>query len=196
MTISSMSDLVGKKTLIVGDVGTGKTTQTRRLLEEALSLGVGPTTVIDMAPETREVNGARVGGPLLEAQVPNIRVLRDKRIKTPRLSAVDAKDLMEQARHNATVVEDLLKRFRVNPTPVLFINDVSIYLQLGDLETLWGTIAKARTIVANGYVGERLRDDRGSGVSERERRGMEELAARFDMVVRLPESSVLEVERV
>ncbi|HUV33343.1 MAG TPA: hypothetical protein VMW22_00330 [Candidatus Desulfaltia sp.] len=185
MTSTSMSELAGKRTLIVGDVGTGKTNQTRRLMEEALSLGLGPVTVMDMAPEARVVNGTRVGGPLLDANVPGVRVLRNRCIKTPRLSAVDAKDLVEQALHNAVVVEGLLEQFRASPSPVLFINDVSIYLQLGDLGTLWDAIAMAETVVANGYLGERLRDDRGSGVSERERRGMEELADRFHVVVRL-----------
>lgn len=193
---TSMSDLVGKKTLITGDVGAGKTTQTRRLLEEALALGIGPITVIDMAPEARDVNGVRAGGQLLEAYAPNVRVMRNKCIKTPRLSAVDAEDLVEQARHNATVVDALLEQFRASPTPVLFINDVSIYLQMGDLETLWDTVAKAGTIVANGYMGEKLRYDRGSGVSDRERRSMEKLAARFDVVLRVTGSKTLELKDI
>ncbi|MFH2112333.1 MAG: hypothetical protein ABIJ47_13865 [Candidatus Bathyarchaeota archaeon] len=180
-----MSELARKRTLIVGDVGAGKTIQTRRLLEEALSLSLGPVTVMDMAPEARMMNGTRVGGPLLEADVPGVRVLRNRCIKTPRLSAVNTKDLVEQALHNAVVVEGLLEQFRASPSPVLFINDVSIYLQLGDLETLWDTIAMAETVVANGYLGEKLRGDHGSGVSEMERRAMEELADRFHVVVRL-----------
>jgi len=185
LTSTSMSKLTGKRTLIVGDVGAGKTLQTRRLLEEALSLGLSPITVMDMAPETRVVNGTRVGGQLLEADFPGVRVLRNRCIKTPRLSAINAKDLVEQALHNAVVVEGLLEQFRVRPSPVLFINDVSIYLQLGDLETLWDTIAMAETVVANGYMGDKLRGDHGSGVSERERRAMEELADRFNVLVRL-----------
>jgi len=185
LTSTSMSELAGKRTLIVGDVGAGKTIQTRRLLKEALSLGLGPVTVVDMAPEARMVNGARVGGPLLEENVPGVKVLRNTSIKTPRLSAVNAKDLVEQALHNAAVIEDLLEQFRASPSPILFVNDVSIYLQLGDLETLWDTIARAETVVANGYLGERLRDDHGSGVSERERREMKELADRFHVVMRL-----------
>ena len=190
MTSTSMSELAGKRTLILGDVGAGKTVQTRRLLEEALSLGLGPVTVMDMAPEARVVNGTRVGGPILEADVPGVRVLRSRSIRAPRLSAVDAKDVVEQASHNATVVKALLEQFRDSPTPVLFVNDISIYLQMGDVQTLWGALAEAGTVVANGYLGERLKDDRGSGVSDRERKGMEELAARFDVVVWLPEPSI------
>jgi hypothetical protein len=178
----SLNDLVGRKTLILGEVGAGKTRYTKTLLMEARSKGLGPITVIDMAPQPTKVGDTSVGGFLIEVDT-EVRVLRCDDIKTPRLSARNAKELMELALSNHVEIELLLEEFNREPTPVLFINDVSIYLQVGGLANLWDTINKAETVIVNGYFGDKLSDDRGTGVSEHERSLMEELASRMDKVI-------------
>jgi GTPase SAR1 family protein len=174
------------KVLIVGDVGTGKTALTRRILTEAVHIGFKrDITVIDMAPGATVINGLPVGGKLLSSSDFNVRLLEAKDIKTPRLSAHDHEELLRLADHNRDEVEKLMDKFVAEPTKILFINDVSIYLQRGDLERLWGALEKADTVVVNGYLGEKLRSDLGTGISERERRLMEGLAARMDIVISL-----------
>ena len=79
----------------------------------------------------------------------------------------------------------MLEVFDTEPSRILFINDVSLYLQRGSLDRLWETLLKADTVVANGYVGERLKDDLGTGLSRDERRRMDELASRVDVVIRI-----------
>ncbi len=63
----SFNDLKGKRTLIRGNVRTGKTRLTVRLLEEAVRLGLAQAiTVIDMAPRSQEHEGRSVGGRISE----------------------------------------------------------------------------------------------------------------------------------
>ncbi|TRO46200.1 hypothetical protein E2P65_06135 [Candidatus Bathyarchaeota archaeon] len=180
-----MSDLVGKRTLIAGEVGTGKTRLTKRLLEEALEMGLEDMAVIDMAPGAVDVNGLLVGGFLVDAGSLGARYLQTDAIKTPRLSARTPEELLQMADHNRHEVEMLLDAFDADPSRTLFVNDVSIYLQRGSVERLWETLRRADTVVANGYMGERLRTDLGTGLSKGERERMDELASRMDRVIRL-----------
>ena len=185
MPDTSMRDLVGRRTLIVGDVGAGKTRLTRRLLEEALELGLDGVTVIDMAPRAVDIDGVTVGGVLFNADARGIRYLQTDDIKTPRLSARTSEELLQLADHNRENVERLLEAFDTEPSSILFINDVSIYLQRGSLDRLWETLLKADTVVVNGYVGEKLKADLGTGLSRDERRRMDELASRVAEVIRI-----------
>ena len=185
MSSISLNEVWGRKVLIMGDVGTGKTALTRRILEEVVEKGYDyNVTVLDMAPQKTTVNGLPVGGRLTEKNCGKVRMLEAKDVKTPRLSAGNSEELMDLAEYNRKAIESLIDDFSSRPTSILFVNDVSMYLQLGDLEHLWRSISKANTVVANGYWGTKLKDDFGTGVSYRERRLMEELAARMDVVVR------------
>lgn len=181
----SFSELRGMKTLIVGDVGAGKTTFTRRLLMEAVDQVNGLITVLDFAPPAQKVKGIDVGGYLLEDSHTKIRCLYSRLIKTPRLSAEDCYELIRLASYNRVITESLLAQFLDSPTDTLFINDASIHLQQGNLRELLDVISNASTVVANGYMGSTLRPDHGSGVSERENFKLRQLAARMDRVIEL-----------
>ena len=153
---------------------------------EALEMGYGSKiTVIDMAPRQIFINGLPVGGKILETDKFKVRYLDAGDVKTPRLSAKSPGELLELAECNKRAIERLLRRFIASPTQILFINDVSLYLQMGSFDLLWSAIEKADTAIINGYYGEKLRDDLGSGISERERRLMERLADKVDILFRL-----------
>ena len=181
----SYSELIGTKTLIVGDVGTGKTVLTRRLLLEAVDQVDGVITVLDFAPPAQKVKGVDVGGYLLEDDHPQIRCLYSRLIKTPRLSAEDGHEVVRLASCNREITESLIAKFLDSPTDTLFINDASIHLQQGNLRELLDAIGVASTVVANGYMGSTLRPDHGSGVSERESLQLRQLAAKMDRVIEL-----------
>ena len=178
----SYSEIKGSKLLIMGDVNTGKTMMTRELLDEAIKSDPGEVTVIDMAPKLSIVKGFSFGGLLLEGDY-DVRCLMSDEIRTPRLSARTSEKLLELADENREKIDRLLDEFQAHPSSILFINDMSIYLQSGQLGRLWDTITLAETVVANGYFGIRLEEDLGTGVSARERRLMEELASRMDVVI-------------
>ncbi len=180
----SFEGLRGCKALIVGEVASGKTRLTRLLLREALGLGE-PVTVLDFAPPRGFERGRPLGGRLL---VPGLKVdqeLRSPNLHTPRLSGATAQEVEALAKANAVETTRLIQRFLGSPTPCLFVNDVSIHLQAGELGVLWEAMEAAETVVANGYLGGFLRDDKGSGVSRRERGLMLELVSRVDRVIHL-----------
>ncbi|MBD3173196.1 hypothetical protein GF326_12065 [Candidatus Bathyarchaeota archaeon] len=185
MTSYSFNALRGKKTLITGDVGSGKTMLTRKLLDEAIEQNED-TTVIDFAPVAKIVKGIKVGGHLVREDE-KIRVLKSDDIATPRLSAANADDLLRLTEINREITKQLLTSYIKDPTPVLFINDVSIHLQSGELEPILEAARKAETVIINGYMGEALKDDLGSGVSHREHTLMNKLRQAVDQEIRLGE---------
>jgi hypothetical protein len=188
MRETSFRGLLGKRTLIYGDVGTGKTRLTVRLLEEALKLDfTREITVIDMAPKSITARGIRVGGRLSEATdaTRRLRYLAPRRVETPRLAARNGEELLDLVEKNRRRIGRLLKNYVEKPTPILFVNDVSIYLQSGDFETLAKAIEEALTFVANGYYGKVLSNDYSTGISALERELMDKLAAMMDLRIRL-----------
>ena len=183
----SYSELKNGYTLIVGDVGAGKTQLTRELLSEALEEGES-VTVLDFAPCPRVVDGVRIGGYLIEDEH-GIRCLRSDEIKTPRLTAREPETLIKLADLNHPTTTRLINEYIRAPTPVLFINDASIHLQRGDTAKLLEAINLSQTTIANGYLGDYLREDYGSKVSEHERANMNALAEAMDLVIRLNEET-------
>ena len=180
------AEFLGRKILIIGDVGKGKTRFTRHLLIEAVEGGYAPQiTVIDMAPKQVSLKGLAAGGKIMKPGEFKVRYLDAGDVKTPRLSARSPDELLELAEHNRRIMERLLRKFISSPTRIIFINDVSMYLQRGRFDLLWSALEKANTAIVNGYYGEKLKDDLGTGLSKRERKLMDELAGKVDVLFRL-----------
>jgi hypothetical protein len=180
----SFSDLKGKKTLITGDLGSGKIEYARRLLEEAIDEAKGLITVIDFSPSLRTKDGADVGGRLYNGDSPMVRVLSSKLMKTPRITAETPEELVRLADYNRNITEALLDQFK-GSTDTLFINYVHLHLQRGTLQTLWDAIREVDTVVLTGCMGSEQGDDLGTGVSRRERTLMMRLGSNMDQVIQL-----------
>ncbi len=189
MKLLHFDEILGRKLLIVGDVGSGKTAQTARLLAEAIAaIGPNGVTVIDMAPERRQWKRTTVGGHLTEflRESEGIRVLLpSEKLYAPRLEGSNANEVASLATCNARVIKLLLEEYSAKPTSVLFMNDVSIYLQAGSVNILMKAIARAKTVVANSYEGTALEEDRNSGISKRERDGLAALKTAMNHVLTL-----------
>lgn len=181
----SLRDLLNRKILILGEVGTGKTHLTANLLRQAAQAGfINKITVIDMAPRTLLVEGEKFGGCLRDTtgEVVGVRFL-EALSNAPRLTGKTKEEILRLVRENTSNIEKLLKLYLASPTQLLFVNDVSIYLHSGELGLLPDVIAAADTFVGNGYFGRRLAPDRGTGVSQRERRAMLRLKDFVDEVI-------------
>jgi hypothetical protein len=180
-------DLLSKKVLIEGDVGSGKTHLTRILLIQATELlPSGSITVIDMAPHRRRLDRDYAGGALRKGKwITHVRYLRSAFIKPPRLDGRTKEEVLDLAKSNAAELRKLLQAFLNKPSDTLFINDLTLYLHSGDAEFLFFVLAKASTFIANAYEGSRLLDDRDSGISSRERHLVSELEKRMDLTIRL-----------
>ena len=178
-----LEDYLGRKTLILGDVNTGKTTLTRGVLEALLSRpGLeGRLAIVDMAPDipedlAREKGLIGVGGKLLPPQRPDILYLGGH-LAPPRLSSKTEAEAMEKAQRNRRVIDRRFRELDVQSRDILLVNDVSIYLQAGTTESLTRWLDRAATVVANGYWGHRLE---GGALTERERTETAKLKSYFE----------------
>jgi len=176
--------LVGRRALIVGDVGVGKTAMSARLLEEAVSLGFkGDITVLDFAPtELKAKRSMRDHTWVVDL----VRCIRPPVVRAPRMEGESREEVLELAEENRRVLEDCLSEFYSKPTRILFINDLTLYLHSGRPERILEVLSRAETCVLNAYRGEKLRDDHGSGISEHEYRALNVIEEAVDTVVELP----------
>ena len=144
--------------------------------------------LIDMAPPAFPVDGGRLGGRLCDLNpLPGrVHLLLPGAVRAPRLQGRTASEVLELAEANRRVIEPLLERYLKGPAPLLVINDLTIYLHAGTVRRLMEVIGRADTFLGNAYYGRFLHDDRGSGVSRREREAVEELMGHMDYVIHLP----------
>lgn len=184
-----VSSLLGKRMLILGEAGTGKTQLTTQLLRAfTTKYPKERGIVIDMAPPAMPMGKKTLGGRMnsLNSIPANIQFLVPTTIVPPRLRGTTAVEVQSLAEGNRAAIEPLLEHYLQNPTPLLIINDLTIYLHAGSIKRLLGVIQRAKTMIANAYYGEYLREDRGSQISARERTAMDELLPILDYVIRLP----------
>lgn len=177
-------EVLGKKIVILGEVGSGKTKLAAELLREFMTL-MNPQeiTVIDLAP--KRIGG--IGGKLTEYVNMNSGViyLSPKNVYTPRLASTSPKQLLLYAELNRKIMEPLLNRFIQNVTEVLVLNDVTLYLHSGKLETVLKCARLAKTFLVTAYYGSKLSKDLETGISSREKRLTEKLATTMDLTIRI-----------
>ena len=182
-----VEDLLGKKTLIIGDVGRGKTLLTLKIILKLIEIGLSEElTVLDFAPNKIEIDGDVIGGKLVEFSVFPFKVkYYTDRIFASRLMGRNSVEVLNFARLNRRACDGLLRRYLRNPSSILVINDITLYFQVDDLGLLPRVLEKSKTFIANGYYGERLMDDKGSSVSLVERRNLLDLIGMMDLVIDL-----------
>jgi hypothetical protein len=175
--------LLGRRVLICGEVGVGKT----RLLTSFLSFLVerglkDEVTVIDLAPEYGGV------GRSMESYYPmvrELRYLRPSRVYPPRLLGRDAHEVLHYAEMNLIEARRLLEDYARRFTRILLINDLTIYLHVGDPDDILHLFDLCETFAATAYEGASLEDDKGSGVTIRERHGLLRIKEYMDFIINL-----------
>jgi len=177
-------DILGKKVLILGEAGSGKTRLAAKLFQELTTL-INPEeiTVIDLAPR----KAGAIGGELTDyVEISSVvRHLSPKNVYTPRLAGQSPEQVLHYAQLNRENMEPLLNTFIQNPTKVLIINDVTLYLHLGKLETVLSCVRLANTFLATAYYGSKLANDLGTGISANERQLVDKLARFLDLTVKI-----------
>jgi len=179
MVAVNPEDYRGRRTLILGDVNTGKTRLTRSILEAFAAAGEAQEiALLDLAPEP----AGDVGGkfPASAAGVLHLTTA----IVPPRLTGTDEAEVARLAAANADRIEALFDSYLKQPRPILFVNDATLYLQAGSLERFAGLLAGAATAVVNAYQGRHFAD---GPLTRRERRLTDALARRCDRVIRIGE---------
>lgn len=181
------SELFERFTLIAGEVNSGKTTFTGRLLDAYCQARKARVAVVDMAPNIprTDVKGqaatSGVGGRLKVQISPYIRYFH-QRIHAPRIMGRDEGEALGFAAENERLIARLFSdALRARPDAV-FVNDCSLYLHAGDATRLLEWIKRPATAVVNGYYGGSLGDGL---ISRREREGMQYLMNRCDRLIML-----------
>lgn len=175
-------DCVGRKLLILGDVNTGKTTLARGLLDDLCRRNLGARIAIaDFAPQIPETLARAkglvgVGGNLRPPAGSGVLYVAG-RLAPPRLSSTTEAEAVAKARLNREVIERLLQDVSAQPRDILFVNDITMYLQAGTADDLIIRLTPAGTVVANGYWGERLG---GGELTRHERAETDKLKAWFE----------------
>ncbi|MEM4020828.1 MAG: hypothetical protein QXI18_00415 [Nitrososphaerota archaeon] len=175
--------LLDRRVLICGEVGAGKT----RLLASFLKFLVdrelgGDVTVIDLAPGYGDI------GRPVESYYPEVKMLRymrPGRIYPPRLLGRSREEVLRYAEINLLEARKLLEDYVRAPSRILLINDLTIYLHAGDPDDILRLLDLCETFAATAYEGEALEDDKGSGITMRERRGLSRIKEHMDIIVNL-----------
>jgi hypothetical protein len=175
-------ECLGRKLLILGDVNTGKTTLTRRILDDFCGRGLGPrVAVLDLAPHICEQLAAQRGlrgvGGHLDAPPDSGALTIREQLEPPRLSSASEAEAMGKAARNKALIDAAWQRAGAGTRDILVANDISMYLQAGSADELVARFAAADTVIANGYFGERLG---GGELTRHERAQMERLRAWFE----------------
>ncbi len=175
--------LLNKRTIIYGEAGSGKTKLLAKLLKEFSNiLSPSEITIIDLAPP--KIGG--IGGPLTQyIDVKGFVYLRPEYVYAPRLMSCNAEELRRYVSINVELGRKCFQIYLTNPTKLLAVNDVTIFLHGADVEELMEFVAKANTFIATAYYGEKLMQDFGTGLSSKERESVERLLKHFDVTVRL-----------
>ena len=175
----STRDYDGRRTLIVGDVNSGKTRLTEEILAAWIAQGRSPDiAVLDLAPQTRHGIGGRLTLPQgFEG------AYQAPAITPPRLSAKTAEEAEKLARANAEAIDPFLWDPQLASHTILIINDATLYLQAGDYDRFIQVVRSAETTLLNAYYGHSFPDYR---LSRRERLLTERLIEDCDRIMRLP----------
>ena len=173
----SLEEYWGKKTLILGDVNTGKTRMTLELVALIIDQKRDRVAVLDLAPEKTGGIGGKMEGPFH-----SLIFYYTTTIIPPRLTGRDSDEVEAYGLRNAKAIEELFSIYLKNPKKILVINDISLYLQKGNLGRLLEVLSPSHTAIINGYYGKTLGDN---SFSEREKKQMDRLAKVCDRVIHL-----------
>jgi hypothetical protein len=175
-TMVKIDQYLNKRALIVGDVNSGKTDRTLELLQLFLKAGYAQKiAVLDLAPGTVQGIGGKMEPP------PDQSLLYlTATISAPRLMGKDANHTRQLAQQNARTMETLFKKLVQKQPEILFVNDVTLYLQAGHLQRLLEILNTTSTQIINAYYGTTFAD---SELTRRERKLTEDLMKTCDHVI-------------
>ena len=157
------NDFLGHHTLLYGETNTNKTLLTSNFVKFLLTIKeINPKeiSILDFAPKLESIHNIKIGGKIVEyyAAASNCNLIFiEKEIIPPRLNAKNKDELFRNACNNYKETYLMLKKFNANPTKILIMNDVSIFLHLGSQKYLLETISKSETFFGNSYYGSSIK---------------------------------------
>ena len=177
---------IGYSTILYGETNTKKTYYTAKFVQfliESKNINPKDITILDFAPKLSIIKDLKIGGKIEDfydkSSECNI-ISFEGEIIPPRLNANNKKELYENALKNYNKTHETLKNFNENPTSILIINDISIYLHQGNKKYILETIRKANTFFGNSYYGSSIKRNFTTFFSIKEKRSVRYLLKRVD----------------
>lgn len=170
-----LADFIGHHTLLYGDADTKKTYYTAKFIQfliESKNYNPKQISILDFAPKLYLFKSIKIGGRIQDFYQESIRCnnfMFEGEVIPPRIKARNRRELYEYLCHNYKLTSKILDNFNANPTKILIMNDISIYLHLGDKKYLLETINKTDTFLGNSYYGRTIKRKFASLLSLRER---------------------------
>jgi hypothetical protein len=177
---------VGHHTLLYGETDSRKTYLTAKFIEFLInSENVNPDdiSILDFAPPLNYFNNIKIGGKIkdfskLSLQCRNIPLKGE--IIPPRFTASNKKQLYDYLCHNYRITSLCIKSFEEDPTNYLIVNDISIYLHLGNKSTFLILLNSVGTFFGNAYYGNEIKSNLSKLISLKERKRVEFLIKNID----------------
>ena len=182
----NFDELIGYKTLLYGDTNTRKTFYTSKFIQyliESKNIHPKEISILDFAPPSLKIKNLKIGGKIedfYEHSITCNNIYFEGEIIPPRLKARNKKELYKNACKNYKKTSKILNKFIENPTSILIINDISIYLHIGNKNSLLDSIKKPTTFFGNTYYGSSIQPNFTSLFSLREKRLIEYLIKKMD----------------
>ena len=170
------NDFIGHHTLLYGETDTKKTYFTAKFIQfliEKKNINPKEISILDFAPSYSIINKVKIGGKITDFYKNSIicnNLYFEGDIIPARLNARNFKELYENACNNYKKTFKILKIFTENPTEILIINDISIYLHIGNKKLLMDSIEKSNTFLGNSYYGSSIKSDFSNLFNLREKR--------------------------
>lgn len=180
------NSFIGYHTLLYGETDTRKTYYTARFVQFLLSakkIEPNEISIIDFGPILFKYYGIKIGGRIEDFYPQSLscnNITFKGEIIPPRLSASNKEQLYNNICKNYEKTQKAIEFFNKNPTSILIINDLSIYLHLGNKNYLLETIRKADTFFGNSYYGTLINKDFSKLISLREKRQIEFVLKNLD----------------
>jgi len=178
--------LIGRYTLLYGETNTKKTFYTAKFVQfliETENVKPKEISILDFAPKLKVIENLKIGGKIEDFYKKSLscdNITFEGEIIPPRLNAQNKSELYKNACNNFHKTEKMLKIFNKNSTPILIINDISIYLHIGSVKSLFESISRSDTFFGNTYYGNSIKRDFSTLFNLRERRLIEHLIKKIE----------------
>ncbi|MFW9824778.1 MAG: hypothetical protein ACFFE4_17685 [Candidatus Thorarchaeota archaeon] len=169
------NELIGKYTILYGNTNTDKTNLTAKFIQfllESKKALPKEISILDFAPKLMLLEDLKIGGKIKDFYDKSIRcrnITFKGEIIPPRLNSNNKIEMYKNAYKNFKKTLHILNCFNNEPTKILIINDISIYLHMGNLKLLLRAINKSNTFFGNSYYGSSIKKDFATLFSRREK---------------------------
>jgi hypothetical protein len=183
--IINFNEIIGIHTLLYGETETKKTYFTALFVKFLIrDYNVHPSeiSILDFAPQLAIFKGKKVGGRIEDFYKESLKCKyypRESKIIASRINAQNKKDLYNNICQNHLIISKAMVSYEKDPTRFLIINDLSIYLHLGNKQRILNIIDNSTTFFGNAYYGFSIGNEISSLLSLKERYRVKYLISRI-----------------